>query len=608
MAAENMLKSLLDRVFESIARRLSFTAAIVSYSLTGAWFAGGYAYFFATPSLPDWSFERYPLEFIVFLGMMLLATVGHMAHFGTFRFLGIRGFGDGIVRINGLLEGGRFREENDIQEVRNLLLLIDQLPLRNVRVAVSWAFAIMFAVSSASIYHTGELHDAAVVFVGWIVAASTYGGFTYIITEHFAGPTRVEVKRTLIRRGESSNLSDGASLGAKFLFLLYLMLMASVILAAYVHLGGKGLLQTAAFIGLTLAASGLLVFLYFHSILRSLAQITESAADLADGGHGSLPMISTEREFMAFTGHFERAASRVVNMRRELTTLVSSYQRFVPREFLEHLDRANIVDVNLGDQVERSMTVMFSDIREFTALSESMSPEENFNFLNSYLSRMHPVIARNGGFVDKYIGDAIMALFEAKADGAVRAAVEMQVELREYNHKRVRRNFNPIRVGTGIHCGLLMLGTIGSAERMEGTVISDAVNTASRVEQLTKRLDLPVLISEATYAALSDPSDFDIRFVCRTRVRGREQRLAIYEVFSGQSDFIVELKRETRVDFERGVFHFYNGEYAECLLRMALVLSRNPSDAVARRYHDACAKHAHGDRLGAYPAAQTAVA
>ena len=173
------------------------------------------------------------------------------------------------------------------------------------------------------------------------------------------------------------------------------------------------------------------------------------------------------------------------NHRRELQRIIAASFRFVPREFLSVLHKESIVDVSLGDQTQRQMTIMFSDIRSFSSLSEDMSPSENFQFINTLLSQMCPTIREHMGFVDKYLGDGIMALFPRGADDAVQAAIAMRTQLARFNEARSRTGKRPIRIGTGLHSGLLMLGTIGETERMEVTVISDAVNLASRVEQLT---------------------------------------------------------------------------------------------------------------------------
>ena len=126
------------------------------------------------------------------------------------------------------------------------------------------------------------------------------------------------------------------------------------------------------------------------------------------------------------------------DLRRQLSTISDAYSRFVPREFLRLLGIDDIRKVAVGQQVERKMTILFADIRAFTSLSETMSPQENFNFLNAYLIQMEPVITAHGGFIDKYIGDAIMALFPDSPDQALHCSQAMLQRLEEYNDGRQR--------------------------------------------------------------------------------------------------------------------------------------------------------------------------
>ncbi len=215
---------------------------------------------------------------------------------------------------------------------------------------------------------------------------------------------------------------------------------------------------------------------------------------------------------------------------REQQQLTSSFARFVPTEFLESLDKHTVVDVVLGDAVRRTMTVMFADIRRFTSLSEHMNVDDNFRFLNTYLQHIEPDVYANGGFIDKYIGDAVMALFPGGADAAVQAAISMQHSIARYNEERRQQGLETIEVGIGLHTGEVMLGTVGSAHRMDTTAIGDTVNLASRVENLTKSTKSPVLITGATFDALEDPSQFVTRRVGEETVRGRSEALTIYEV------------------------------------------------------------------------------
>ncbi|HEY9841453.1 MAG TPA: 7TM diverse intracellular signaling domain-containing protein, partial [Candidatus Obscuribacterales bacterium] len=271
-----------------------------------------------------------------------------------------------------------------------------------------------------------------------------------------------------------------------------------------------------------------------------------------------------------------------------LSKLNLSYARFVPDEFLHFLGRESILDVQLGDQVQQEMTIMFSDIRSFTALSEQLSPKQNFDFLNEYLSRISPVIRIHQGFIDKYIGDGIMALFPHKAQDALDAAMEMLEELSNYNEERAEIDRPPVHVGIGLHTGMLMLGTIGESERMEGTVISDAVNTSARMEGLTKLYGTTLIISQQTLDQLDEPDKYPLRYLGQVRVKGKTSITGIYEVLEEflMPDF--QLKYRSLSEFEAAVNAYFERNLDEALQGFRQVLEANPDDQAARYYLNRC--------------------
>ncbi|MCP4129959.1 MAG: adenylate/guanylate cyclase domain-containing protein [bacterium] len=262
-----------------------------------------------------------------------------------------------------------------------------------------------------------------------------------------------------------------------------------------------------------------------------------------------------------------------------------AYNRFVPHEFLFNLKKDDIIDVELGDQVEREMTILFSDIRSFTTLSESMTPEENFNFLNSYLKIVSPVIRDHEGFIDKYIGDAIMAIFPEVPEDAVAAAVEMQRQVIEYNIGRKEAGYPPIRIGIGLHFGGLMLGTVGEEQRMEGTVISDAVNLASRLEGLTKLFGAGIIISEQVLEALGERKlKYNYRFLGKVQVKGKTGAVQIYEIIDGNIAGIVERKLKTKSIFEKGLASYHGRDFAKAQERFKNVIKLDQKDKAAALY------------------------
>ena len=266
----------------------------------------------------------------------------------------------------------------------------------------------------------------------------------------------------------------------------------------------------------------------------------------------------------------------------ELRELNISYQRFVPAEFLRFLEKESILQIQLGDQVKTSMSILFSDTRSFTALSETMTPAENFNFLNGFFKRAAPLIREHNGVIDKYIGDAIMALFPTAPTDALAAAVRMRGLLEEYNEKRARDGFSPINIGIGIHTGEMMLGTVGEERRMETTVISDAVNLASRLEGLTKLYRAGILASGATVAASG--AKFQTRLLGLVQVKGKLGAVAVHEVLDGEPARVREGKLATQGDFQAGLERYQAGRFKEAseLFRRALAIFAD--DAAAALY------------------------
>jgi hemerythrin-like metal-binding protein len=268
--------------------------------------------------------------------------------------------------------------------------------------------------------------------------------------------------------------------------------------------------------------------------------------------------------------------------------LIKAYERFIPQEILKMLRKEDITEVRLGNQIEKEMTVMFSDIRGFTSISEEMTPQNNFDFINSYLSRMEPVVRHHNGIVDKYVGDAIMALFPSSADDALKCAVSMLNKLDNYNNERKSAGQEPIKIGIGLNTGLCMLGTVGGENRMETTVIADAVNLASRIESMTKNYSANILISENTFHHLNETRDMGIRFLDRVNVKGKIQPQSVYEVFENDPPECREKKVITIKVFEEALAHYHFKHIQTAMELLEKCLSVNPSDIPAHVYHERC--------------------
>jgi class 3 adenylate cyclase/HAMP domain-containing protein len=303
---------------------------------------------------------------------------------------------------------------------------------------------------------------------------------------------------------------------------------------------------------------------------------------------GARAEVKTRDEVGRLSLSFNQMAHTIQLYSAQLQDLLDAYARFVPQDFLKFLEKGSIVDVRLGDQVRREMTVLFSDIRQFSTLSETMSPEENFNFLNSYLKRIGPEIRNHSGFIDKYIGDAIMALFPSNPKDAIDSAIAMMRSVRAYNADRAKSGYQPIAIGIGINLGWLMLGTLGEDQRMDGSVISDAVNLSSRLEGLTKYYGASILTTDATLRRVEGSASFRARLIDRVSVKGRSQPVNIVEILDGDTEERIEQKLRTKPDFIKALALYHDRDFRSAFSSFHELGLRDPKDGVFAIYAERC--------------------
>lgn len=326
-----------------------------------------------------------------------------------------------------------------------------------------------------------------------------------------------------------------------------------------------------------------------RSVSRPISILSENVKQFAGKQFNERATLNTHiKEISELVDNFNFMAETIQTYNNNILALNLSYERFVPVEFLNFLSRDHITQVQLGDQIQKDMAVMFTDIRSFTSLSESMTPKQTFNFLNSYLQRIGPVIRLNNGFVDKYLGDGVMALFPRTPDDAVISAIEMRKKVMEYNIDRVKWGVVEINTGIGIHIGTLMLGTIGEDKRMQGTVISDAVNLASRLESLTKDFGVSILISKEVFSRLESPERYKHRFLGNTNVKGKSESVPIFEIYDSDPDDIIAIKDMTKRDFESAVYYYTIEDYVTAEKLFRRVLSSYPNDKISSLYIEKC--------------------
>ncbi len=259
-------------------------------------------------------------------------------------------------------------------------------------------------------------------------------------------------------------------------------------------------------------------------------------------------------------------------------------QKFVPQEFIKSLGKNKLTEVALGDQVEREVTVMFTDIRGFTTLSERLAPKENFLFINSFNKRMGPIIRKNDGFIMQYLGDGFMAIFPKGSQNALQASVEMHLALAEYNEERIAKNRLPVHIGIGMQNGKLIMGITGDVERMDAAIISDTVNTASRIEGLSKHYGTSILLTDLCKNNLIRPEAFDFRYLGPVQVQGKQKALDLYECINGDHVALRAHKLNTLSTFEQGMELYFKKEFAMAAVTFQQIVKMNREDHTAKLF------------------------
>ena len=263
-----------------------------------------------------------------------------------------------------------------------------------------------------------------------------------------------------------------------------------------------------------------------------------------------------------------------------LRKIYSATGKFVPFAFLNAIGHEQISNVRLGDHSLVEVSVLFADIRDFTRLSESMSPTENFNFVNDFVGRMGPVIQKHRGFVNQYLGDGIMAIFPHSSTHAIAASIEMMESLRDFNRELLDSGKEAIRIGIGLHTGPLIMGIIGDENRSDPATIADTVNTSSRLEGLTKYYRANIIVSEESLHAHDKEEKNLFRFLGKVKLKGKARVIGIYECISGDPPDIVRNKLAGHSQYRAAMTYYQKGKLEESRKIFRQLLEAEPRDTV----------------------------
>jgi len=278
---------------------------------------------------------------------------------------------------------------------------------------------------------------------------------------------------------------------------------------------------------------------------------------------------------------FEKNIREVREREEAILKIHEVTKKFVPHEFIRALGKESLTDVMLGDQVGKTVTVLFTDIRDFTTVSERMTPEENFRFVSAFNARLGPIIRSNRGFINQYLGDSIMALFPEEPEDALRAAILMQQAVQELNKERKESGLFPIQAGIGLHTGPLIMGITGDEYRLDAATISDTVNTASRIESLTKYYRSPLLMSGETLRQIISTEKYHLRHLGKVQLKGKHNLLSIVECIDGYPVDALTLKMKSLALFNMGMDHYLQRNFEQAVTVFQGILDQDPEDHAA---------------------------
>ena len=302
-----------------------------------------------------------------------------------------------------------------------------------------------------------------------------------------------------------------------------------------------------------------LLFLMFSYICRPVQKIEKVTARLGDGRINDRAItIGKSKQFQKIEDSLEKINYNYKEKENLVKQANIEAQKFIPKEFLKFLGKGSITELELGNQVQKRATTLFCDLLSSSELSTTLSLEENFNFINSYLNIISPLVRKYGGFVDKYLGDGILAVFP-RAERAIECshAIIRTIEVKN----KVQKDLPNIETKISINTGDVIFGIVGEEERKSPTIISDVVNLASKMEEINKFMGTKVLFSKQTLNEVPEKFEFQYRYIGSLSMESTTlplfESLAIYPKDKREKLFRLKGK------FENGVRAYNDGNFKE---------------------------------------------
>jgi len=339
-------------------------------------------------------------------------------------------------------------------------------------------------------------------------------------------------------------------------------------------------------LGITAAVSIAYLIMLRYS-LRALSILRTSVAEVASGRWDTKVDIRTKDEFQDIGMAFNRMSDQIQDHIEDITLLNKAYVKFVPDEIFKLLGKKSILEVKLGEQVTEDMTIMYIKIRNIEEQTKQMDTRQNYEFINQVLEVIVKIVNEKSGVVERFEGAGAMALFQAKAEDALIAALRILEALTTYN---IEQNQH-IEAAIAITSGPVLVGIVGHDERMATTIISDELSNIQQIENMSTKLGVRMIITQSTLDMLDNKDEYSYRYIGRVKDEKNAKMIDLYEFLDGYPSNVKNSRRTLKAAFEEGIVYYQEGNFGEARKRFISVIRSDREDQLAKTYLFLCEKY-----------------
>lgn len=336
-------------------------------------------------------------------------------------------------------------------------------------------------------------------------------------------------------------------------------------------------------IALTIVYIIIMVFILWIAC-KPLNRVSKAVERLSDGKVRNEIVIGGSKQFKDIEYGLNKINENYKDKENLIKATKNEYQKFIPKQFLKYLGKSSIVELESGNQVKKIVTTLFCDIRNSTSTSATLSLEDNFKYINSYIKSISPLIRKHNGFIDKFLGDGILAVFPSAQEGIECANAIIKLS----QNKKYSGKIATTDIGVSVHTGEVVFGVVGEEARKSPTIISDSVNYASKIEEFNKEFGTSVVFSKATLNALPSSYPIAYRYVGLLNVNGSSNTITLFESLEHYEKEIRNKLLAFKNKFESAVKDYNLLKYDNALKTFEEIYKKQKQDNVCYIYYNKC--------------------